>query len=181
MPFDTDLVVKENTDTGTWILQKDLIYEARWETFTVPAGFDTNFASVPRALWWLVPRYGRHTKAAVVHDWLWHEAREGRFDKADADGIFRRAMRELRVGFVRRWMMWAAVRMASGELFNSGSPATATGVLLIAVPAVAFLAVPVVVVGAFLLVFWLVEMIVWIPLRIFTRKKKVNRPTLLPW
>ncbi len=180
MPFRTDLVVKENTNTGTWVLQQDLVYEARWETFTVPAGFDTNFASVPRPLWWLVPRYGRHTKAAVVHDWLWHEAREGRFDKCDADGIFRRAMRELRVGFVRRWMMWAAVRLASGEFFSCG-PGAALGVALMAIPALVFLAIPVIVVGLFLLAFWVVEMIVWIPLRLFTRKKKVNRPSLLPW
>ena len=180
MPFKTALVVRENTDTGTWVLERDLIYVARWETFVVPTDFDTNFASVPRPLWWLVPRYGRHTKAAVIHDWLWDEARAGRFSKADADGIFRRAMRELGVGFVRRWMMWAAVRLASGELF-SGSPLSALGVIMVAIPAAIFLAIPVIVVGVFLLAFWLIETVVWIPLRLFTRRKKVNRPTLLPW
>ena len=47
---------------------------------TVPAGFITDGASVPRLLWWLFPPVGRYFLAAVVHDWLlengmpWREA-----------------------------------------------------------------------------------------------------------
>ena len=36
----------------------------------VPAGFITDGASVPRALWWLFPPTGRYFQAAVVHDYL---------------------------------------------------------------------------------------------------------------
>jgi hypothetical protein len=32
--------------------------------------FETDLASVPRLLTWLVPRYGTYTKAAVLHDYL---------------------------------------------------------------------------------------------------------------
>ena len=35
-------------------------------TFEVPAGFDTDFASVPTPFTWLVPRYGLYTKAAIL-------------------------------------------------------------------------------------------------------------------
>jgi hypothetical protein len=69
---------------------------------------------VPGLFTWLVPRYGRFTKAAILHDFLCDEAKEGRFIRSQADGIFRRVMRELGVGFIRRWVMWAAVRLGSG-------------------------------------------------------------------
>jgi hypothetical protein len=33
----------------------------------VRKGFKTDFASVPRVLWWLCPPLGRYSKATVVH------------------------------------------------------------------------------------------------------------------
>ena len=78
-----------------------------------PAGTPTDFASIPDQLRWFVPKYGRYNRAAVLHDWLSTRAAAGDFKRADADGIFRRSMRELGVGFLRRWVMWAAVRLAS--------------------------------------------------------------------
>src|SRR5678815_4262290 len=36
--------------------------------------------------------------------------REGSFNRRDADGVFRQAMRTLNVSFLRRWIMWTAVR-----------------------------------------------------------------------
>jgi len=38
---------------------------------TVPAGFVTDLASVPRLLWAIVPRDGLYNGAAVVHDFLY--------------------------------------------------------------------------------------------------------------
>ena len=96
-----------------WELQSDLVYQGRDESFTVPAGTNTDFASIPNQLRWFVPKYGRYNRAAVLHDWLSVRAVAGDFDRSDADGIFRRSMRELGVGFLRRWVMWAAVRIAS--------------------------------------------------------------------
>jgi len=37
----------------------------------VPAGFVTDFASTPRALWSVIPPTGRYQLAAVVHDFLY--------------------------------------------------------------------------------------------------------------
>src|SRR5947209_20335964 len=113
MPFTGDVVVRElsDADGSRWCLLEPLSYYGRRETFVVPVGFTTDFASVPQALTWLVPRYGRYTKAAILHDHLWREGAAGRFRWADADGILRRAMRELDVPFLRRWPMWGAVRL----------------------------------------------------------------------
>jgi len=46
--------------------------DPRWTS--VPAGYRTDFASIPRPipwpLWPLLPPVGRSGKAAVIHDWL---------------------------------------------------------------------------------------------------------------
>lgn len=109
---ESELVVREAEDER-WELVRPLVYRGNRESFTVPAGFRTDFASVPRPFWWLVPRYGRFTKAAVLHDYLWQE---GALSRCDADGIFRRAMHELGVPFLRRWLMWTAVRWGANRL-----------------------------------------------------------------
>ncbi|WP_131769358.1 DUF1353 domain-containing protein [Candidatus Protofrankia californiensis] len=120
MPFLSDRIFVEEIDDVRWRLLEPVIYEGKEQVFTVPKGFGTDFASVPRFLTWLVPTYGRYTKAAVLHDWLWKLADAGDFDRADADGIFRRAMRELDVAFLRRWLMWA-------DAWKSGTSGSAGG------------------------------------------------------
>lgn len=108
MGFLTPLMVREDVEALGWILVWDLVWHGTREDFTVPQGFSTDFASVPRLFWGLFPPYGRHTRAAVVHDWLYHT---GRVSRADADGIFRRIMRECGVGRARRWIMYLALRL----------------------------------------------------------------------
>jgi hypothetical protein len=190
VPFTGDVVVRELPDDegSRWQLVQPLAYAGRDETFEVAAGFTTDFASVPQALTWLVPRYGRYTKAAILHDFLWQRCREGRFDWADADGILRRAMRELDVPFLRRWLMWGAVRLAGvvtrspSSLWTQGAAALATLVVVTAL-GVAYVAVPLAVVVAFTVVFAAAEAVVWLVLKAASRRaaahKKVNRPRLM--
>jgi hypothetical protein len=53
----------------------------------------------------------------VLHDWLIVRAIPAGFvSSRDADGIFRRVLREQGVPFVKRWLMWTGVRW--GALFN---------------------------------------------------------------
>ena len=82
--------------------------------FTAAPPMHTDFASVPRAFVWFLPRYGRYTKAAILHDHLWQvEVPKGHITRREADGILRQAMRQLEVPFLRRWIMWTAVRWVS--------------------------------------------------------------------
>lgn len=180
MPFLTgEVAVRQSTDEA-WELLEELAYQGRKETFRVPAGFVTDLASVPHFFTWLVPRYGRYTRAAVLHDYLCLEAHAGRFNRHDADGIFRRTMRELGVGFLRRWIMWTAVRVGSGwgGLWKGGF-AKGLGVLALALLCAVFFLVPVAVVGAWLLAFWVLEWVTFIPLKIASRRKAVNKPRSL--
>ncbi|WP_458688429.1 DUF1353 domain-containing protein [Nocardia tengchongensis] len=69
--------------------------------------------AVSRSLqpWWTLDHWqdwgGAYTRAAIVHDYLCGHAP---VDRSDADGIFRRMLRECGVSAPQRWMMWAAVR-----------------------------------------------------------------------
>jgi hypothetical protein len=172
MPFLTDNVSVRQVDDEHWKLLEDLVYQGNQETFTVPAGFKTDFASVPRLFTWLIPRYGRYTRAAILHDFLCETAPVSR---ADADGLFRRIMRELDVPFLRRWTMWAAVRMGAG--LQGIKPVSFGQWLLVTVPAVALLLPSALVLLITLVIAWLAEWIVYLPLRIWGRKR-VNQPKL---
>jgi len=116
MPFSNpDLFTVRRVDPIRWALREhDLTYHGERQTFVVPVGYVTDFASVPWFLQWFVPRTGVWTLAAVLHDWLiTHGIALGLVTSRDCDGLFRRVLREEGTGFVRRWLMWAAVRVAA--------------------------------------------------------------------
>lgn len=181
-------VVVRQLDDREWEVVAPFAYEGRRDVFRVESGMRTDFASVPRVFVWFLPRYGRYTLAAILHDHLWSQlAARGRMSYRDADGLFRRAMRELGVPFLRRWMMWAAVRW--GALVKPdgrrGWWREAPRVLLVTVLALPVLLPPALLVGLALAVFFAVEWIVWLPLRVGqacrrrlspTPAKQVNRP-----
>jgi len=91
----------------------------------VPAGlgsFATDLASVPALFTWLVPKDGNHLPAALLHDGLQYSpgeepsyvSVEGHdIDAIEANRVFRDAMCDTGTGTVRRWLMWAAVTVAS--------------------------------------------------------------------
>ena len=70
----------------------------------------TDLASVPFWLWWFVASYGLHTRAALLHDQL---VDVKQIDRVEADRVFRLALEESKVRWMRRWLMWTAVSMAT--------------------------------------------------------------------
>jgi hypothetical protein len=190
MPFRLDSTVDvQQVDDREWRLLSELRYEGNMQAFIVPVGTTTDFASVPRAFVWFLPRYGRYTKAAILHDHLWRVAvPAGELSLPDADGIFRRAMRELEVPFLRRWLMWAAVRL--GALAKPGGTKRWLRQSW-QVPPLLLFALPLVVLpGALIVValglMFVVEWVVYLPLRLNRRiqqqrgrsTKAVNAPSL---
>ena len=85
----------------------------------VEAGFDTDYASVPRGLWNLYPPDGEYTEAAVIHDFLyWHQALcEGGLPitRKQADTVFLEAMTALGIGWFTRHVLYRAVRLGGGR------------------------------------------------------------------
>ena len=84
---------------------------------TVPAGFITDFASIPRGLWWLYPPTGRYGKAAVIHDYLYRTPGY-QCTRKEADQIFVEAMAVLGVPRYRRSVMYRSLRMFGARNFK---------------------------------------------------------------
>lgn len=165
---DARVVVQQYGDEQ-WIVWESFSYRARRDTYTVPRGMCTDFASVPRPVVWYLPRYGPYTLAAILHDHLWRNlAATGQLRYVDADGIFRRAMRELDVPFFHRWVMWAAVRW--GALVKPGGrkgwTEEAPLVILMTALALPVMIAPVITVLLALIKLYVVELVVWLPLRL---------------
>lgn len=73
----------------------------------VPAGFVTDFASVPWPASMLIPKSGAYNQAAVVHDYLYTVRK---YSRATSDRFFLEGMKALKVNPVKRWTMYQAVR-----------------------------------------------------------------------
>ena len=80
---------------------------------TVPEGFVTDFASIPKAFQWLIHPFGSHAPAAVLHDYLYAIGQKRA--RKYADLLFLYAMRE---SGVRRWRAWTMFLMV--KLFGGG-------------------------------------------------------------
>jgi hypothetical protein len=82
----------------------------------VPAGFVTDFASVPRVpvAFWLFGDTAH--AAAVVHDWLYSTEI---FPKDTADSVFYEAMRASGIGFWRARFMYWGVAYGGGAAWAS--------------------------------------------------------------
>ena len=163
MPYETTDLTVRRVDASFWELVDPLVYRGNRDRFVVPAGFRTDFASVPRLVTWLIPRYGAYTLAAILHDWLADEGiHSGAVTAREADGIFRRVMRESGVPVLRRWIMWAGVRW--GALTEphrrEGWLVSAPGVLAITVLAAPLVGPPTVVIAPGLVVYAAAEWMV---------------------
>jgi hypothetical protein len=113
------LQVADDQDDGKWILTADLVYQSdvAKRTFTVPAGFQTDLASVPRLPLVFLLAGDCAREAAVVHDYLYSTHLVPR-DVADA--VLREASEVTGVPAWRRWLMWAGVRVGGSSHWGSG-------------------------------------------------------------
>src|SRR5688500_13813630 len=88
--FLTDLDLRDLGDGEHFMLLAPLVYRADdSRVFTIPAGFVTDFASIPRVMWVRYPKSGPWNKAAVLHDWLYVQ---NGVTRSEADGLFKEAM-----------------------------------------------------------------------------------------
>lgn len=103
-----------------WILLYDLPYRPGISNtpITVPAGFVTDYASIPKPLWSFASPHGSYSEAAIVHDYLyWTQS----CSRLQADNIFLIAMKEANVGAFKRWAIYRAVRGAGENSWNANT------------------------------------------------------------
>jgi hypothetical protein len=190
---DSDVIVKQLDEPPWkfWEVRHSLHYRAKIDVFRVGPPFRTDFASVPRVFVWFLPRYERHTRGAILHDYLWQRANADQLPWRDADAIFRRAMRNLGVPFLRRWIMWTAVRwVALLRKRNLGGGtawlADAPHVLFFTIVALPIVVFPAILIALALILFSFWEAFAWLVLafgrwvkhlRRQSTPKELNRPT----
>lgn len=188
MPFRTPLSVRHEVGEE-WRLLEPLVFQGKEDFFVMRKGFRTDFASIPRPVRWLFDTAGPNSEPGVLHDAVWRESKrtdgkEPRVDPWDADGLFRRALRESGATAITRGLMWMAVRaaaIAGGRIGRSGpslptkigqvTGITAVGVVAVGPPTI------VAVVGR--VFYWIVEWLIGVPWYLYERAKGIT--TNLPW
>jgi hypothetical protein len=108
--FTTPLVADKISEKE-WILKDSFEYHIgsypSEEIIKVPIGFITDFASIPKVFWGILPPDGPYAKAAVIHDYCY---RYGLYTRRRSDQIFLEGMEVLEVERWKRTTMYYAVR-----------------------------------------------------------------------
>jgi hypothetical protein len=101
------------------------------EAVTMPAGMQTDLASIPRLLWPILPPDGPWGEAALPHDlcysshgaMTWHghagRSRPAPYVRAECDQILDEAMATLGVPRVQRVIIWLGVRIGGAAGWGS--------------------------------------------------------------
>jgi Protein of unknown function (DUF1353) len=98
--------------------------QGQYSRVDVPTGFVTDFASIPRVFWSLLPTDGDYAYAAVIHDYLyWTQERP----RATADQIFKMAMQDFKIGNVTIETIYRAVRLGGGTAWAVNAKLKASG------------------------------------------------------
>ncbi len=111
--FLTELETNLINDDTVWVLDKPLVYQSDLlnTVITVPEGFQTDFASVPRVPIAYGMFAGRAHREAVVHDYLYRTDSDPLVSRKQADDVFYESMKMRGKSFFVRWCMWAGVRL----------------------------------------------------------------------
>lgn len=88
------------------------------ETLTIPAGFVTDYASIPAIFRGIFERQGRYSRAALVHDYLYAT---GACSRKQSDNIFMIAMKESRVSKLTRGAIYGGVRVGGNAAWDGNA------------------------------------------------------------
>lgn len=109
-----------------WRLSEPLVYRVLEtpDSVIVPAGFVTDFASIPRSVQSFLSQLGEYVLPAVVHDYLyWNQS----CTREQADQLFRIAMTEMEVGPITRWVIYKAVDLRGERAWEENAEARRQG------------------------------------------------------
>ena len=110
--------IHRSDETGNvYTLREELSYGG----LTVPAGFSSDGASVPRFFWRVVfpPGDNRALRAAFLHDWIYRTHPEG-WSREAADNLFRRVLLEDGVSRSSADMAYWGVRLFGAPAWKAG-------------------------------------------------------------
>ncbi len=109
-------------DWRLWRIEVPLVYEVGElgsdRRIEVPAGFETDGASVPRFFWAVLPTWGKYSRAAVIHDYLGTLLVNGTphpegQSQAIIDAVFYEAMTVCEVRWPVKALIWSTMRIVA--------------------------------------------------------------------
>ncbi len=119
--FTTPLIVSPQPNGRDWKLFRSFTYHIgtkySQEYIRVPAGFITDFATIPKLFLWWLPYWAKYNKAAPLHDQLYEigEIMGRSITRKEADDIFYEAMfvdfRHHKFGKVVAFLEYIVVRL----------------------------------------------------------------------
>lgn len=102
--------VQPFADNHDWLILRDYVFviEDANTAVRIPAGFVTDFASIPQALWSFgFSPNGRYSRAALIHDYLyWTQS----CTREQADNLFLIAMKQSNVSPIDQRVVYLGVR-----------------------------------------------------------------------
>lgn len=113
-------LVRPFADGSNWVLEETLNYQLK-ETdlvISVPRGFVTDFASIPRIAWTVMAPTDRPGRAGIVHDFLYWD--QG-CTREQADKIMLLGMNETSVGRAQRAIIYRALRLAGQHAWDDNA------------------------------------------------------------
>ena len=114
----------------TYIVTKEIKWEPNapqadsYKPVTVPPGFVTDFASIPRLFWQILRPDGDYGYAAIIHDYLYWEQPVKR---QTADEILRLAMQDFKVNAATIGSIYNAVRAGGGVAWKGNAKLKTAG------------------------------------------------------
>lgn len=118
-PLEVEPADANSLDDGNWRLIAPLSYasDLAKRVFVVPAGFVTNFASVPRFGFIYALFGGKANEAATLHDYLY--TNPAPVPRPVADATFKEASKVTGVAAWRYWPMYLGVRLFGASHYNT--------------------------------------------------------------
>lgn len=105
-------------DGNYWYLTDNMTWVSGEQFIVTPKGFVTDFASVPRPLWHILPKWGGYGVPSVIHDYLYWSQHVSR---RDADLWLLKTMEEMNVSWFHSRVIWLAVRAFGGIPWNNNA------------------------------------------------------------
>ncbi len=119
--FLTELDARLKDDDKIWILDSPLIYQSEilaGFNVEIPAGFETDFASVPRLPFFYTLFGDRAHREAVVHDYLYRSDSIPLVAFSTANSVFLEAMACRGKSWFIRWPMFLGVKFGGHASYH---------------------------------------------------------------
>jgi hypothetical protein len=105
MGIKVEINYQHNNGRERYVLLENVHITVFGREFIVPAGFETDFMSIPKFLQGFFPLVNKHAPAALLHDYLLHN---NVVPESEADLIFRECLKNLGMKvFTRNCYYWS--------------------------------------------------------------------------